>query len=75
MRRTIRHIETQKYLTDNGDWTTDLRSARHFEDMSAMIRECQQRPLTGVEFVLMMGDQPNKQYDIVLPYQKPRSSP
>jgi hypothetical protein len=71
MRRTIRHIKTQKYLSNNGDWTADIHSARDFEDMSAMITECQQRTLTGVEFVLMMAEQPSKQYDVVIPYTGP----
>ena len=64
MKRLIRNKQSQKLLTKEGTWTSDVSAALGFKDMDSVFRAA--RELTGVQLLLMAGDKPSS-LDVVLP--------
>ena len=64
MKRVIRNKNTRQYLQENGSWGKP-DSALDFDSLSDVVNFVQQRSLTDVELVLMMGDAPSV-YDVIL---------
>ncbi len=67
MKRVIRNRATRAYLTPEGQWG-DFRLAKHFGDVQEAMFTChRQQLLDAVEMVLVMGQEPNEEFDIALP--------
>jgi len=69
--RLVRHKTTQAYWGNDGEWTCDHASARHFEDIQSVLRFQRQWNLSEIELVLQTGPEPSPEYDIVLPLKDP----
>lgn len=51
----IRHRETEKYYQGQGRWTSDVRQAMQFENLSGAFSEAQAHGLSGpCEFVVLV---------------------
>ena len=54
----IRHRETEKYYQGNGNWTSEMKEAMQFENLTQVVSEVQKFCLKGsCEFVVEVGGQ------------------
>lgn len=67
MKRVIRNKKSGKFLTGDGQWTTDVRAARVFPSLRVMCEALQGLDVNGLESILMMGEEASERYDIVVP--------
>ena len=67
MNRIIRKKGTRLYLSSEGGWATDWRQAQGFESMESVLSVMEKQKLTDVELVMVMGENPSEDYDVVLP--------
>jgi hypothetical protein len=66
IKRVIRHKSTLEYLK-SGSWVSDFNLADWFADIKSALDACQKHKLNNVELVLILGEKPSEQYDVVLP--------
>jgi hypothetical protein len=71
MKRLIRNKKTQQYLTSNGTWTADHRAAMFFASGKAAQATWLAQGLQDSEEILILGDEPSAQYDIIVPLPFP----
>jgi hypothetical protein len=66
MRRVIRN-QSGLYFKKDGSWTSNHQEAYNFSNASEAISAMLSNNLTEVSLVLIVGAEPNQQYDIILP--------
>jgi hypothetical protein len=66
MKRVIRDKSTLAYLKA-GSWVSDFNAADGFANTTSALDACQKHKLNNVELVLILGEKPSNQYDVVLP--------
>ena len=66
MTRVIRNREGL-YFKSGGAWTTYFEEAQKFNDAQTAINASLEFRLTHVDLVLVVRDQPSRQWDVVLP--------
>ena len=67
MKRLIRNRKTGLYLNDDGSWTGDWEKAAGFKGMRGVWAAKESYHLRSVDLVLVVGDKPSRQHDIILP--------
>jgi hypothetical protein len=67
MKRLIRSRKTGLYLNDDGSWTTDWQKAIGFDAFKGVWAAKEGFHLKEVDLVLVVGDKPSTQYDVILP--------
>ena len=67
MKRVIRSRSTGEFLADNNTWTKELMRALMFPDLASAMAFRAGLGLRNVELVLVVGEEPNSIYDVVLP--------
>ena len=67
MKRVIRSRSTGEFVADNSAWTKELRGALMFPDLASAMAFRDGLGLRNVELVLVVGEEPNSIYDVVLP--------
>ena len=67
VRRLIRSSTTGQFLAEHGTWTTAHSDALDFPDLASAMACRDALGLTHVELVLLMGEEPDSAYDVVLP--------
>jgi hypothetical protein len=55
------------YFKRGGEWTRHFPEAEKFTDIRAVIATWKQFRLEDVYLVIVMNDQPSRQWDVVLP--------
>lgn len=74
LKRLIRHRRTGEFLAQNATWTREPELALGFPDLSSAMALREQLVLKDVELVLMVGETPNHEYDIILPLWDARAA-
>ena len=67
LKRLIRHRRTGEFLAQNATWTREPELALGFPDLSSAMALREKLVLKDVDLVLMVGEKPNRDYDIILP--------
>ncbi len=67
LKRLIRHRRTGEFLAQNASWTREPELALGFPDLSSAMALREKLVLKDVDLVLMVGEKPNRDYDIILP--------
>ena len=67
LKRLIRHRRTGEFLAQNATWTREPELALGFPDLSSAMVLREKLVLKDVDLVLMVGEKPNRDYDIILP--------
>ena len=63
MKRVIRNRATSEYLSADGEWVRDFRSARDFENEESAVLDVHDRQLENAQLVLVMGAEPSPTRD------------
>jgi hypothetical protein len=63
MKCIIRNKATTTYVSADGEWVTDFRSAHDFENVESAFLDVQDRHLEDAELVLVMGAEPSPTCD------------
>lgn len=65
IKRVIREKTTGAYL-NAGAWVSDFNLADVFPDTKTAFDCCYRHQIKNAELVLVMGEKPSKEYDVVL---------
>jgi len=63
MKRIIRNRATSEFLSADGQWVRDFRSAHDFENVESAVLDVHDRHLEDAQLVLVMGAEPSPTYD------------
>jgi len=67
VKRLIRNRNTGLYFSRDGAWTDDWQQAKGFAAFGDAWAEKEAHHLGEIDLVLVVGDQPSAQYDVILP--------